>query len=410
MPEVWEEVKDALDTPSYKLDKSSLCIALDFQWSGVPVDLVKLNLKYSEVEKELAAIPMPINANSWQQVRAWLNTNESDKLALSALAAKGDDKAKAVLDVRIRKKLLSFLAKYDSERVYGYFKPSARSGRFTSNNHNLQQIPRALKGIFGYPEGGERVLIISDYAQLELRTICAILGVSVMEKMFRAGVDLHGYVASILFGEDWTPADRQVTKTYNFNLLYGGSVNMVLSILLTYGVTIEVRIANRHKRKWLNLFGEISKWQQEQISAWSKGRLGVTPLGRQYKGKLMTDQMNLKNQGAGAEVAKLALHYFYPKLKEFNKRNGTDTKLCNFVHDSYIIDAPNDPAIYKPLSKLLAECMQLAWFEMSKLYKIQDLPMPIDVRVGSNWGDIDKDKFMWQYELKDYEELKNAKV
>jgi DNA polymerase-1 len=89
----------------------------------------------------------------------------------------------------------------------------------TSNDENLQQIPRALKDIFGYPKDAGRVLIYSDYAQVELRTICAILQVKLMEQMFREGVDLHGYVASILFGEDWTKDDRQVTKTYNFNLL-----------------------------------------------------------------------------------------------------------------------------------------------------------------------------------------------
>lgn len=405
MPEVWDAVSPAMDEPSYVLDKSSLCTALDFQWNGMPVDSDKVNSEYNRIQKELVAIPMPINANSWQQVRSWLNVDQSDKKFLSELALRGNDKARAVLDVRSRRKLLSFLEKYDHEMIVGKFKPSARSGRFTSDDENLQQIPRALKGIFGHPEGSDRVLIYSDYAQLELRTICAILGVEVMERMFREGVDLHGYVASVLFGENYEKKDRQVTKTYNFNLLYGGSVNMVLSILITYGLLIEERLANRHKRKWLNLFKEIDKWQQEQISAWRKGKLGCTPLGRQYKGKLMTDQMNIKNQGAGAEVAKLALHYFYPKLKEFNEKHGTDVALSNFIHDSYILNAPNDPAVYEPVAQLLAECMQLAWFEMSKLYKITDLPMPIDVRVGNNWGDIENDIFTWQYELQDYEML-----
>lgn len=405
MPELWLDVLSALDEPSYTLDKSSLCTALDFQWNGMPVDSDKVNSEYTRINKELSAIPMPINANSWQQVRKWLNVDQSDKKFLSELALRGNDKARAVLDVRSRRKLLSFLEKYDHEMIVGKFKPSARSGRFTSDDENLQQIPRALKGIFGHPEGSDRVLIYSDYAQLELRTICAILGVQVMEKMFREGVDLHGYVASVLFGENYEKKDRQVTKTYNFNLLYGGSVNMVLSILITYGLLIEERLANRHKRKWLNLFKEIDKWQQEQISAWRKGKLGCTPLGRQYKGKLMTDQMNIKNQGAGAEVAKLALHYFYPKLKEFNEKHGTDVALCNFIHDSYILDAPNDPAIYEQIAQLLAESMQLAWFEMSKLYKITDLPMPVNVRVGNNWGDIESDVYDWEYDLKDYEML-----
>ena len=411
MPEVWNKVSVASNEPSYLLDKSSLVTALDFQWNGMPVDSARINSEYKRVNEELTKIPMPINANSWQQVRAWLNVDKSDKNFLSELALKGNDKARAraVLDVRSRRKLLSFLEKYDRDRVIGKFKPSARSGRFTSDDENLQQIPRALKKVFGHPEGSDRILIYSDYAQLELRTIASILDVEVMVKMFREGVDLHGYVASVLFGEDYTKDDRQVTKTYNFNLLYGGSVRMVLSILITYGYLIEERIANRHKRKWLNLFKEINKWQQEQISAWRKCKLGFTPFGRQYKGKLMTDQMNIKNQGAGAEVAKLALHYFYPWLKEYNLANDTDVKVCNFIHDSFILDAPKDENVYKPVARKLAECMQEAWFEMSKLYKVKDLPMPVDVAVGYNWGDIEGDKEnIWDFELEPYAML--AKV
>jgi twinkle protein len=401
MPEVWKLVSSAVDTPSYRLDKSSLCSALKFQWAGMPVDEDRHAAEYSRITKELDRIPMPINANSWQQVREWLNVEQSDKKYLSELALKGDDRAKAVTDVRTLRKLLSFLTKYDKEQVLGKFKPSARSGRFTSDDDNLQQIPRALKCIFGYPEDAGRVLIYSDYAQLELRTICAILAVTVMEKMFRDDVDLHGYVASVLFGADWTKKDRQVTKTYNFNLLYGGSVGMVLTILMTYGLLIESSLAERHKRKWLKLFKEIESWQQKEIANWRRGKLGSTPLGRKYKGNMMTDQMNIMNQGAGAEVAKLALHYFYPWLEEYNTTNKVDVKVANFIHDSFILDAPDDPAIYKPVAIKLAECMQEAWFEMSKLFKIKDLPMPVDVAVGYNWGDIEDDNIanVWDYNL-----------
>lgn len=409
MPEVWDDVKHVITDINYVLDKSCLSKALDFQWNGMPVDSERVNLEYTRLNKELSEIVMPINANSWQQVRKWLNVEQSDKIFLSTLALNGNDKARAVLDVRSRRKLLSFLEKYDHDRIYGKFKPSARSGRFTSDDHNLQQIPRALKCIFGHSKDSGRVLIYSDYAQLELRTIAAILDVRLMVQMFRDGIDLHGYVASVLFGENWTKDDRQVTKTYNFNLLYGGSVGMVLSILITYGYLIDEKLAKRHKVKWLRMFSEIDRWQKKEIDNWNKGELSNTPLGRQYIGNLITDQMNLKNQGAGAEVAKLALHYFHPWLLEYNKENNTDVKLCNFIHDSYILDAPDNPEIYKPVAIKLAECMQEAWFEMSKLFKVKDLPMPVDVAVGYNWGDIESNTDnIWDFQLEPYAML--AKV
>lgn len=408
LPQVYHNCSRMLDDPSYILDKATLINALKFQRNGMPVDPERLDKKWVEVEAELAEIPMPVNANSVPQVRQYLHLGPDDstaKLALSTMAYRdNNDKAKDVMKVRSLRKLLTFLKKYDVERIIGRFKPSARSGRLTSDKENLQQIPRKLKEIFGFGKEDGRVLIYSDYAQLELRTICAIIGVKLMEQLFRAGKDLHGYVAQMLFGSEYTKDDRQVTKTYNFNLLYGGSVGMVLGILLTYGTYISEQLANRHKRKWLNLFPELDRWQQEGIAAWRKGKLNQTPLGRKYKGARMTDHLNIMNQGAGAEVAKLALHYFMPKLEAFNKEHNTDVLVCNFIHDSYILDAPNDPAVYEPVSQMLADCMQEAWFEMSKLFKIHDLPMPVEVKVGYNWGDIEaSNDVIYEYKLEGME-------
>lgn len=410
MPAIWEAVKGALHSSSYKLDISTVKSALDFQWNGMPIHSEKLISKYKETEAELATIHMPINANSWQQVRKWLDVEQSDKQALSELALRdGNTKAGDVLKVRQLRKLTSFMEKYDVERVYGKFKPSARSGRLTSDDENVQQIPRKLKCVFGHSKESGRTLIYSDYAQLELRTICSILGVRLMEQLFREGTDLHMYVAHILFGDTATKQDRQVTKTYNFNLLYGGSVNMVRSILITYGFWIEEKVASKHKAKWLNVFPEINKWQQECIARWRNGKLNRTPLGRQYYSKLMTDFMNVMNQGAGAEVAKLALHYFNPWLKEFNKDMEDKALLCNFIHDSFIIDSPDNPEVYQVVAEKLAECMQEAWFEMSKLMKIKDLPMPVDVKVGRNWGDLEEDENVdYSFSLAPYKMLEKV--
>ncbi len=419
--EVYDRCTPALETEAYRLDILSLLEAIDFQCNGMAVQDHRIYEEYVNCIKKLKniewqtsgvgwhfehgghSIPMPFNPRSAPQTKAALGLESSSKDVLAEAAViQGNKEAANVTTARSLMKLIGFLEKYEKgERLYGKFKPSARSGRFTSDDENLQQIPRALKTVFGAPPG--RILVFADYAQLELRTICAIVGVSVMETLFREGKDLHGYVAEMLFGENYEKSDRQVTKTYNFNLLYGGSVGMVLSILLTYGQYVEPRQAARHKQKWLNLFKELNKWQQECIAKWRKGKLNSTPFGRAYKAKLMTDFMNIMNQGAGAEVAKLALVYLQRKLRANPKY---DAVLCNFVHDSFIIECPDDPAIYQPVGVLLAECMQDAWFQMSKNFKIKDLPMPVDVKVGNNWGDLENDKNVdWEFTLEPYKML-----
>jgi DNA polymerase I-like protein with 3'-5' exonuclease and polymerase domains len=172
----------------------------------------------------------------------------------------------------------------------------------------------------------------------------------------------------------------------------GGGINMLISILILQAeVLLTEEQGVRDRRRWRNLWKEIYAWQEVGINQWRQKRPGSTPLGRKYMAKMMTDQLNIENQGAGAEVAKLALHYFYPKMKAYNAEHGTDFMLCNFIHDSLITEGPDKPEHYQAIALMKAEAMQKAWFEMSVLYKIKDLPMPVDVKVGTNWGDIEDD-------------------
>jgi hypothetical protein len=405
MPELFDRVQEQLDTPSYKLDKSTLMSCLDFQWEGMPVLQDAIHDKYAANLTRINELNCPVNVNSWQQVRPYIGEEESDDLALAKFAAQGNTKAAIVREARKLRKQNSFLDKFDTVegRIHGKFKPTARSGRLTSDDQNLQQIPRDLKSVFGYEPSAGRILVYSDYAQLELRTICAIVNCVAMAELFISGEDLHGYTAAMVFGSDWTATHRQISKTYNFNLLYGGGINMILAILLKQvGIQQSEKDAYSARKKWRNLWKELYAWQERGISAWKKGKLHRTPLGRWYKGKLMTDHLNIENQGAGAEVAKLALHYI-------NERGlPRDVQLINFIHDSFILDCPDEPGVYEEAAKIVAECMQEAWFEMSKLFKVKDLPMPVKVNVGYNWGELESDVYKWKYDLEPYAMLEKV--
>ena len=395
--DVYDRVKAQDETMSYQIDMLTLKYCLDFQWNGMPVNMQKVMLRRIENAKKLTANPCPINPNSYIQVRRWLDTTESDDLGLARLAAEGDERAALI---RLHRKVLkqnNFLTKYSKPRVIGKFKPSARSGRLTSDDDNLQQIPRSLKEVFEAPPG--KVFIYADYAQLELRTIAVITKCIEMIRLFKDGQDLHDFVCKFLFREDFTKEERQITKTCNFNFLYGGGILVFLGILLKQvGIKLGEAKAGELRRKWRNLFKEISAWQERGIAAHRAGKTWKTPFGREYLGKLMTDQLNIQNQGFGAEVAKLALHYI---LKGGLPK---DVLLCDFIHDSFIIEAPDDPAIYEPIAKHVGDSMQEAWFEACKMAPVHDLPMPVKVFVGKNWGDIEKGEgIIHKYELKGLE-------
>lgn len=426
MPEVWEAIKAAADTPSYQLDIKTLQACFKIQHNGIKIDRDRVAERIDEDTAWLANNPIPINANSWQQVRKWIGCTESDDDALSMIELKvpqgyeilthGDidsaaEKAAMIRKTRMIKKRLSTLHKYDRPRLIGKFKPSAISGRMTSDSENLQQIPRALKDCFG----GTKI-IFADYAQLELRTICAILGISRMEDMYRKNIDIHTFTAEML------DIARLRAKGANFGLLYGAGAKTLVGFMRRLAnVVIEEREANSIRRKWLNLWTEIAAWHQRGISKWRKGQLGYTPLGRPYKAKLMTDYLNVENQGAGAEVAKLAFSYLLngkgdelPRIEQLrNKYNLAADELIvvNFIHDSYIIEYYGDnEEVYKEAAIMLGETMQEAWFEMSKLYKIHDLPMPVDVRVANNWkaADSDDGEKLFQVVIEPYKTLERV--
>lgn len=388
LPAVYETCIEQRESISYQLDMLALSYSFEFQTNGLPVNQDKVHALYKSNLEQVEALDVPVNVNSYKQVRPYIGSNKSDALGLAYLTLKGNEKAKKVNEARKLLKTNSFLKKFitNDGRIYGKFAPSARSGRFTCKDQNLEQLPRKTKGVFGVPE--DRVLIYSDYPQLELRAACVITNEQAMAELFRAGADLHGYTAEMLFGKDYTKTQRQIAKTCNFNLLYGGGHKVLGDILVKEaGILLSESELLIIKRKWLNLWKTIAKWQQQGISAWRKGQAWQTPLGRKYFASRMTDQLNIRVQGFGAEVAKLAMHYMMPKLIE-------EVKLVNFIHDSYILECPNDPIIYETAAEVLAEAMQEAWFEACKCVTIKDLPMPVEVKVGFNWGDIEKDIYI----------------
>ncbi len=396
LSQVYQAIKAYEESMSYKLDMLSTRYALDFQNNGFPVDQDKANAKYEKIEKRIKEIALPINCNSWRQVRPYIGSNNSDALGLTTLKLHGNVRAGEVNETRKLTKQLSFLDKFMAPRIFGKFLPTARSGRYASKDQNLQQIPRKLKGVFGPEEG--RVFLYADYAQIQMRGACILARDHKMEDLFRRGEDVHQHTAYNLFGVDADKEDRQVAKTCNFNLLFGGGAGMLQSILITESEML-IELEGHEglyaiKRKWLNLWKGIARWQEVGIDNWRSGKIGKTPLGRRYKARMYTDYLAMEVQGFESEVFKLALHYMYPKLKKFD-----NVDIVNVIHDSFIIEADDDAQLHTEIGLIMAHSMQDAWFEASKCTPIEDLPMPVDVYVGNNWGDIEDGIFSKKFSL-----------
>lgn len=390
LPQVYNAVKAHIEDSNYILDMLTLKNCLDFQNNGFPVDANRRLALEMRNTIAVADLAVPINVNSWQQVRPYVGEETSDGLALALFELQGNKRAAKVNQARKLLKMNSFLKKFDTAkgRIYGKFAPSARSGRLTCKDQNLQQIPRATKKVFGFKKDSGKVLVYADFSQLELRAACAITGEQVMAELFYKGEDLHSYTKTMMFGDRNEGNERQIAKTCNFNLLYGGSARMLGSILVKDAmILLPDNTLNMLRNKWRKLWPAVSKWQDEGIKDWNRGKYWQTPLGRRYVGKLMTDQLNIAIQGAGADVAKVACHKIIHQLKQMPH----DVAMVNFIHDSYFIECPNDPVLYTQVCDIVGTSMKESWEEMSKFFTIKDIPMPVQVSVGYNWGDIESD-------------------
>lgn len=401
LPKLWASCIKQKDKFVYILDKLTVNHFLVMQTKGMPVSEEALDRLYNEASEKVAKyealLPKGFNCNSYKQVRALLDTEESDDLALARMiAVDGKEEAEWVRAQRKAKKQLSFLKKFETVegRIKGHFAVGTVSGRSNCSEQNLQQLPSSLKSAFET----ENYLVYADFSNLELRTFAAVVGERTMSELFSKGVDVHTYAGSRLFHvnmEDVNKKQRTIAKIFNFSSLYGAGVRTRLSILLKLtGIYLEEDEGRKLSRMWLNAFKDVKPWQEENAKKWRAKQAGYTTLGRPYLAKLFTDQNNIQVQGSGAEVAKLALHYMSKKLDL--------TKLCNFVHDSYTweVETLEEAKYY---ARVTAECMQEAWNELRVNFIDKSVDMPVVCSVAHNWAiaqeDDYEDQWVYKYEL-----------
>ena len=366
----------------YNFDKKSILAGLHIQRNGLPILHDQVTDEIDKVDSEayrIRSIIAPLNPNSPKQVTEALKIESSGDRVLAELEADGNVLAQQIREVRGHLKYLNFLTKLNqAPRFKGTLQPAARSGRFTSSKENLQNLPRDTKKFIG---SKQTVVVSADFAQLELRTIAAVTGDETMCRLFREGEDLHNYAAVALFGEGFTKTQRQIAKVFNFSCLYGAGAATISQMLLTQtGIKLEEHEVKEHKRKWLAAFSGVAQWQREGSTRHEQGIPHSTPHGRPYTSQRFTDHLSIENQGAGAEVARIALHYILEHLPP-------EAKLVNFVHDSYLVECPNVASSYKVVAQVLYDGMKYAW-DKAPLDK-RGIDMPVDAGVAHNWKDAD---------------------
>ncbi|EAK7296944.1 hypothetical protein FBF91_08025 [Campylobacter upsaliensis] len=436
LPRLYHACKESLDNWCYKLDKLFIQYALKWQQNGLPISKRELEKEKVEAAKSIGTLntrlffeldaPNGFLVNSAIQAKKFLDEPDTSSKTLKSLLlqiprlekeGKKDElqkcyKAEVIYKLRKEYKKLNFLERYNFDRVKGFFAPLTASGRAMcsgaklldsskDNTDNLMQIPRNLHNLIGFDEG-EKLLVYADFAQLELRTACAAQGDEVLYNLFMSGKDLHKYAATKIYNceeSDITKIQRTMAKFSNFCLLYMGSSSMFRAVVTELGdrEPPSESECNEIVRKWKTLYPGIKAWHNKLLNQFKLGNMvGSTLNGRPYKAKLYTDLAAIENQGLGAEIAKLVIHYLH---RDKAVLGDIELKLLVFIHDSFILEAKNLEEA-KVLAKYLGDTMIKAWKQGIKNSRLPNLEMPTDVEVVKNWADIESDKVLYKYSVK----------
>lgn len=267
-----------------------------------------------------------------------------------------------LLEIRSIKKLLDKLEEIKSSikngSVYPEFKQiGAITGRMSSLNPNVQNIPRELRSVFKAREG--KLFVISDFSQIELRIASEYVGDEKMIKAFKEGRDLHRYTASILLGkreEEVSKEERQLAKAVNFGLIYGISAKGLSEYAKSYGIDLSVDDAQKIRDKFFEYFVSFKKWHEKvkrELKEFKESR-GYTLLGRKYVAHTFPDAVNYPVQGSGADLLKLSVLMFDAEIR----KEGLKAQVVNLVHDEIVVECQKDNA--DRVKELLEKAMKHA--------------------------------------------------
>jgi DNA polymerase I-like protein with 3'-5' exonuclease and polymerase domains len=271
----------------------------------------------------------------------------------------------------------------------------AKSGRFSSKNPNLQNIPRDGLVRSAVRARAGAVLIAADYSQIELRVMAEVTRDKRMRDAYAEGLDLHIVTAAGMLGIPIDDFDRtkpehsdarQKAKGLNFGIVYGcGASGLVDFARDNYNVTMTEGEAKTLIASWLGGYPGVRSWQLRHLAKTRSRRVVQTPAGRIYhfawepKGRFNPNlALNLPIQGGAAEVAQLAVAKTDALL---TKHLGERARLVGQVHDEFLVLA--DEAVAEQAKRLLVQAMTEAFTELFPDAPIRNL---VNAKIATNWA------------------------
>ncbi len=318
---------------------------------------------------------------------------------LDQLAAEGHELPQVILNWRGLSKLKSTYTDTlqtdinpETGRIHtSYHLASTTTGRLSSNDPNLQNIPirtedgRKIRTAFIHEKGN--VLVSADYSQIELRLVAHIADLKSMKQAFADGVDIHAMTASEMFGvpvEGMDPMIRRRAKAINFGIIYGISA---------FGLANQLGISRSEAKDYIDAyfkkFPGIRQYMDDTIASAKAHGFVETIFGRRtyvggindknpaMRGYSERQAINAPIQGSAADVIRRAMI----RMPDALKRAKLSAKMLLQVHDELIFEAPKAEA--DKTCEIAVKVMMEAPHPAVAL----SVPLDVDARAGANWDE-----------------------
>ncbi len=272
-------------------------------------------------------------------------------------------------------------------RIHSDFRQAvAATGRLSSNNPNLQNIPirtekgRQVRGAF-VPRDKNFLFMSADYSQIELRIAASFAKDEIMIEAFRNKRDIHTTTAAKVFKVELdkvTPDMRRKAKEVNFGILYG-STAFGLSQNLNISRTEAAEIIESYFKE----FSAIKRYMDDAINQAREVEYVETILGRRRylrdinsknittRGFAERNAINAPIQGSAADIIKIAM----VNIHRWLQKEKLKTKMILQVHDELVFDLHKDEQ----------EIVKPRVIELMKSAVTLEVPMEVEVGIGKNW-------------------------
>ncbi len=399
----------------FDIEMPLIGVLADMEKSGIGIDASLLRKMSGEIEAEIESVQKRIfflageefNINSPKQLGRVLfhslglspskrtKTGYSTSMEVLEELAGVHDLPGEVLHFRSLTKLkttyldvLPALINPQTGRLHTSFNQAVTAtGRLSSSDPNLQNIP--IRGEWGHRireafiAGEGKVLLSSDYSQVELRILAHISGDRGLIEAFAEGLDIHSRTAAELYGVQLgkvTSEMRRTAKTVNFGVLYGIS---------PFGLSEALGIGREEAKKYIERYFTrhpgVSKYVEGTIAEAAEKGYATTLLGRkrpipelQNSSKNMRQQgerlaVNSPIQGTAADIIKIAMINIWKRFR----RESLQAKMILQVHDELLIELP-----YGELDAVT----EIVRLEMEGAFELA-VPLKVEIGHGKNWAE-----------------------